>query len=166
MAEITFKRPDTMKAGTAKGFRGVAGYIFGKNRARGRQAAALSEPSEKMAMTAPVRTTLKADEAVAAIDELKVSFVMARDRELSSLPVPLESDVKLRTVPPHRMACRSFSGPPPSQERIAKLRAVVEGEVEKGGLKRASDEVLVYGYHDPFITPNLLRRNEVGVMVA
>ena len=31
---------------------------------------------------------------------------------------------------------------------------------------QAGDEVLVYGYHDPFITPNLLRRNEVGVVVT
>ena len=30
---------------------------------------------------------------------------------------------------------------------------------------RTSDEVLVYGYHDPFMTPNFLRRNEVGVYV-
>ena len=35
------------------------------------------------------------------------------------------------------------------------------------GGKRARDggETLVYGYHDPVITPNLLRKNEVAVMV-
>ena len=45
---------------------------------------------------------------------------------------------------------------------------MVMSEVEKAGsrVKSAGGDVLVYGYHDPFITPNLLRRNEVGVMVA
>jgi hypothetical protein len=28
-----------------------------------------------------------------------------------------------------------------------------------------NDETLVYGYHDPFITPNFLRRNEVALVV-
>ena len=29
----------------------------------------------------------------------------------------------------------------------------------------AGVETLVYGYHDPFMTPNFLRKNEVGVYV-
>ena len=34
IAEVSFKKPTTMKAATAPGFRKVAGFIFGKNRSR------------------------------------------------------------------------------------------------------------------------------------
>jgi len=32
-------------------------------------------------------------------------------------------------------------------------------------VKKNDDTTLVYGYHDPVITPNILRRNEVALII-
>ena len=48
---------------------------------------------------------------------------------------------------------KAFDGDPTTQD----LRDVVADACD--------DETLVYGYHDPFITPSFMRRNEVCVRV-
>lgn len=88
-----------MKDGTGTGFRVVAGYIFGKNKARrsrepikmamtapvrtSADAAAPSE-SEKMAMTAPVRSS-----GGGRRSGLKISFVLPSKYSKGSAPRPL-----------------------------------------------------------------------------
>ena len=155
---------------TREGFQNCAGYIFGKNKARnGRTAEKMAMtapvrvesqvPSEKMAMTAPVRI------AGGAKKNTKVSFVIGSKYSLKTVPTPLDKNVKLREVPAHTLAVRSFSGPPPKDERVKKERAMLEESLLKANLKPKNDDTLVYGYHDPFITPNILRRNEVAVLV-
>jgi hypothetical protein len=170
VAEATLK--SSFKEATSSGFRLCAGYLFGKNqqRARGllpfgrRQTPPDDAVGEKMEMTAPVRQTL----APRGARSVKVSFVMSRKRALSSLPLPRDTQVKLRAVPAHYAAFKRFNGRPPSSEVIAKKEAIVRKAIdETAGAVRASPnaETLVYGYHDPFLVPNLLRRNEVGVKV-
>ena len=67
----------------------------------------------------------------------------------------------------HQAAFVRFSGKPPSEQRVAKERARLEEALAKHGYEvRRPEETLTYGYHDPFATPNLLRRNEVGLYVA
>ena len=176
VAEVTFKRPATMKAVTSQGFRKCAGYIFGKNRRRGARWGAGAGAAEKMAMTSPVRMEVemaapKGGEGTNVdYEEVKVSFVMASNYSLASLPVPKDSDVKLRTVQPHSLAAVKFSGPPPSEERVKRKQSLVLQQLAKAQLKerrkqQQREKALVYGYHDPFLTPNLLRRNEVAVVV-
>eukprot|EP00985_Skeletonema_marinoi_P006206 scaffold2691_cov171-Skeletonema_marinoi.AAC.1 len=63
------------------------------------------------------------------------------------------------------MAAVTFAGPPPSDDRITKERDLILQTLEKEGIRAKSKETMVYGYHDPVITPNFLRRNEVAVMV-
>ena len=51
-------------------------------------------------------------------------------------------------------------------KRVDKERQrIVDALAEEGFVCEGGDETLVYGYHDPFVTPNFLRRNEVGVRV-
>jgi hypothetical protein len=158
---------------TAQGFQACAGYIFGKNKG--------PKEAEKMAMTAPVRVTggdssskepsgeKMAMTAPVRVDgnkkKTKVSFVMGSKYTLKTLPTPLDKKVKLRQVPAHTLAVRTFSGPPPKDDRVAAEREKVEEALRKENMKPKSDETLVYGYHDPFITPNFLRRNEVALLV-
>lgn len=131
-----------------EGFRKCAGYIFGKNRAE-----------EKMAMTAPVRMEPGGG------SKMKVSFVMGSAYSARSAPQPVDRSVAVKNVPGHVLAARTFSGPPPNAGRVAEERRRVVEALEAVGLRPATDETLVYGYHDPFITPNRLRRNEVCVRV-
>lgn len=149
-------RGDAAK-GTASGFRACAGYIFGKNRARG-GVFAKSSP-RPMAMTAPVRMERSASLT-------KMSFVMAANETRRSLPTPEDATVSLRNVPAHAAAFVKFAGPPPSDEKIEASRARVEiALVDSGYAPVPGAPTLTYGYHDPFATPNVLRRNEVGVFV-
>eukprot|EP00588_Corethron_pennatum_P010225 CAMPEP_0194274672 /NCGR_PEP_ID=MMETSP0169-20130528/7697_1 /TAXON_ID=218684 /ORGANISM="Corethron pennatum, Strain L29A3" /LENGTH=244 /DNA_ID=CAMNT_0039017933 /DNA_START=56 /DNA_END=790 /DNA_ORIENTATION=- len=161
---------------TKDGFRTCAGYIFGKNKSR--QA---TTDSEKMAMTAPVRITGQAvrpdtttSEKMAMTSPVrisggkmksKVSFVIGSKYSLKTAPKPLDRNVIVRTVPGHVLAARKFSGPPPSDLKVERERQRLEKALDGVGLRRADEETHVYGYHDPFITPNFLRRNEVAVKV-
>lgn len=145
---------------TAEGFRACAGYIFGKNKKRGWFAFQKSEP-EKMAMTAPVRI------AGGELQKTKVSFVVGKQYSLKTAPTPLNKNVTIRKVPAHTLAVRTFRGPPPADNRVEKERQRLEQALALAGkdIPSASVETLVYGYHDPFLTPNVMRRNEVAVMM-
>ena len=119
----------------------------------------VTDVGEKMAMTAPVRISGGAKK------NTRVSFVIGNKYSLKTVPKPLDKNVKLREVPTHTLAVRTFSGPPPKDERVKKERALLDNSLSKANLKANNDDTLVYGYHDPFITPNILRRNEVAVVV-
>merc|ERR1712216_195728 len=98
-----------MSKATGNGFRACTGYIFGgKNRVRG----VFAKGSRSMSMTAPVRMET-------SDKETKVSFVMARNESLSTLPTPTDAIVKLRQIPAHVAAFVTFSGKPPSEARVA-----------------------------------------------
>jgi len=143
-------------------FRTLAGYIFGKNKARRGNGT-----NEKMAMTTPVR--LDGGEK----KKTRVSFVIGSGYTLKTVPKPLEKKVKLRQVPAHTLAVRTFSGKPPSDERVQKERERLQAALVKADIVRARNNnnadadttTLVYGYHDPVVTPNILRRNEVAVVI-
>ena len=122
IAEATMKATP-MKQATGKGFGACAGYIFGgKNRVRG---ISLKKTSRSMSMTAPVRI----EESSRAT---KVSFVMSANETVRSLPVPTDSSMALRQIKPHTAAFVRFSGPPPSEQRVAKERARPKGAAKHG----------------------------------
>lgn len=171
---------------TAEGFRACAGYIFGKNKKKKKlsswftstttttdsnsnsksqesSSSSVDETCEKMAMTAPVRIAGGSQK----MKKTKVSFVIGTKYSLKTAPVPLNKNVKLRQVSSHTLAVRTFSGPPPKDQRVEKERQRIEQALIKAGksIPSPSKETLVYGYHDPFFTPNLLRRNEVAVVI-
>ena len=162
----------SMREGSSVGFRRVAGYIFGRNR-----------PCEKLKMTAPVRISQRGEAAgvqmkmtapvrlaPATTGKTRVSFVMEKGYTPGNAPRPTDRNVRVRNVSPHILAARRFSGPPPSERRVARERQRLLEALDANGLKLASgadgEETLVYGYHDPFITPSFLRRNEVCVRVS
>lgn len=87
---------------------------------------------------------------------------------MKTVPTPYERKVKLRQVPARTFAVRKFSGKPPSDGRIQKERNTLQSALSKADIQvknKDDDSILVYGYHDPFITPKILRRNEVAVVV-
>ncbi|KAL7463457.1 hypothetical protein ACHAXS_003825 [Conticribra weissflogii] len=191
IAETTIDESSMRKAGSV-GFGRCAGYIFGKNEPR--KSRNNNEDPEKMAMTAPVRTigqqpqgekmamtspvratgntkTRDKINGIKSKGKTKVSFVIGSKYTLQTAPKPLDPNVKIRQVPSHYLAATTFSGPPPSDERVGKEREILEQTLEREGIKilgnngDGNGETMVYGYHDPVITPNFLRKNEVAVMV-
>eukprot|EP00633_Aureoumbra_lagunensis_P003197 CAMPEP_0197293522 /NCGR_PEP_ID=MMETSP0890-20130614/28847_1 /TAXON_ID=44058 ORGANISM="Aureoumbra lagunensis, Strain CCMP1510" /NCGR_SAMPLE_ID=MMETSP0890 /ASSEMBLY_ACC=CAM_ASM_000533 /LENGTH=247 /DNA_ID=CAMNT_0042768321 /DNA_START=1 /DNA_END=744 /DNA_ORIENTATION=+ len=153
VAEATIKTENHDEA-SGSGFRKLAGYIFG-----GKQ----KNEQRTMRMTAPVTTYAPNQKTY------KVSFVMGLNETLKSLPIPSDADVSLKKVPAHTATYIRFSGPRPSQSLIAAKRSDLENALSKSKTKftpsRKFPHTLCAGYHDPFITPKFLRRNEVGFHV-
>mmetsp|Transcript_29404 Transcript_29404/g.94095 ORF Transcript_29404/g.94095 Transcript_29404/m.94095 type:complete len:242 (-) Transcript_29404:37-762(-) len=169
IAETTIPSSN-MKDGSGQGFRTVAGYIFGKN--KGKTKMSMTAPvrmsrdggGEKMKMTAPVRV----EPGASARGNTKVSFVLEKEYTRGTAPRPLSRAVRVRDVRPHVLAVRAFSGGPPSEGRVERERTRILSQLAANELQpsKPSAEPLVYGYHDPFITPSFLRRNEVCVEVT
>lgn len=177
IAETTVDESSMRKAG-GKGFGKCASYIFGQNISSNKmeknehveEKMQMTAPvrsvgevsnNEKMAMTAPVRSVA----ATTTAKKTKVSFVIGSKYNLKTVPKPKDKSVKIVKVDEHCLAAVTFSGPPPSDERITKERDLILQTLEKEGIRSKGKETMVYGYHDPVITPNFLRRNEVAVML-
>ena len=97
----------------------------------------------------------------------KVSFVVGSKYSLKTAPRPLDDNVRVRTVPAHTLAVRIFSGKQPDDKRVQQERIRVEKALATAGrdVPGPDHETIVQGFHDPFITPNFLRRNEVALVI-
>ena len=116
--------------------------------------------AQKIAMTAPVTATSTGG---AHSQAWVVSFVMPAHLEISNLPLPTNSSVKLRSVPAEECAVASFRGRADLEkwrEKEAELRKMAD----KAGLK-LSDEVRVSRFDPPF-KPGLLHYNEIAIPIA
>jgi hypothetical protein len=158
VAEVTVTGDQTAAAG--KGFRLLAGYIFGGNKKR--QSIAMTAPvaqtreSEKIAMTAPVTQAKTGDAWV-------VRFTMPAAYRLETLPEPNDPRVRLVVLPPTRMAVLRFSGVAHS-DAVATRTAELDGLAKAHALKIAGGPSLAQ-YNPPW-TPWFMRRNEVMIPVA
>jgi hypothetical protein len=153
VAEIVVPGP----AGDAgnQAFPVLAGYIFGKN--KGARKFAMTAPVTqeaapvKLPMTAPVSQ-------VATPGGYLVQFVLPKGVAAADAPEPVDTRIKLRNVPPGRIAVIRFSGSWSQSnydEHLATLRAAlkVAALVESG-------EPIYSRYNPPF-TPWFMRRNEI-----
>ena len=126
---------------------------------------------EKMAMTSPVRSSSSNSSSGSFFhrpQKTNVSFVIGSKYNLQTVPRPNDNSIRIRKVPEHYLAATTFAGPPPSNERISSERNAILETLANEGIritKRNKDETHVYGYHDPVVTPNFLRRNEVCVTI-
>ncbi len=149
-----------------KGFRLLAGYIFGANR-KG-QKIAMTAPvtktaqwskdgaGEKIAMTAPVTLT-------AGMGDWRVRFTMPRRYALADLPVPTDQAVTLMALPAARLAVLRFSGLA-GEARVADETARLLAMVRTRGLQPIGPSTIAR-YNPPW-TLWFLRRNEVMLPVA
>jgi hypothetical protein len=139
-----------------KGFRLLAGYIFGANSRA--QKIAMTVPVTKLpageqgAMTAPVTQTSGAS------GHWLVRFTLPRAYALSELPMPESPQVQLRDLPAQRFAVLRFSGLT-GEERVAAQSAELTAIATARGLV-ATGPVALARYNPPW-TPWFLRRNEV-----
>lgn len=143
-----------------KGFRLLAGYIFGGN-GKG-QKIAMTTPvtkiakGEKIAMTAPVTQ-------IAGKGDWLVRFTMPGRYVLADLPVPNDRAVTLRDLAPTRIAVLRFSGLA-GETKVADATAKLMALVRARGLVPVGPSSIAR-YNPPW-TPWFLRRNEVMLPVA
>ncbi len=157
VAEVTVT--GGQKEAANKGFRLLAGYIFGGNKRR--QSTAMTAPvapeavSEKIAMTAPVTQIQNAG-------TWTVRFTMPRAYRMEALPEPNDPKVQLRRLPATRFATLRFSGLAGKRDVDAKSTELLAAA--KSHHLLASGPVTLAQYNPPW-TPWFMRRNEVMVPV-
>ena len=163
-----------MDAASNKGFRIIADYIFGNNKAP------QSTQSSKIAMTAPVTLApdaqpLKLDMTApvslqAAVEastwvqtqRWRVQFVMPDKYTLESLPLPNNGAVKLREVPAKTVAVAKYSGLN-TDSRIRKETQALTDWVQARKLVPSGPPQLAR-YDPPWALP-MLRRNEIQLEI-
>ena len=144
----------------SKGFRIIAGYIFGGNIKK--ESVAMTAPvvtqekvSEKIAMTAPVLMSEQGDERV-------MSFGMPKVYTLDTLPVPTDPRVKLVEVPSKKFAVIRFSGYR-TDARIQAMEAKLLELLSHDGIEIVGAPAYA-GYNAPG-TPPWMTRNEVLIEI-
>ncbi|MDI1366438.1 MAG: heme-binding protein [bacterium] len=158
VAEVTVS--GDQKEAASKGFRLLAGYIFGGNTRR--QSIAMTAPvaqaptSERIAMTAPVTQIQSAGEWV-------VRFTMPSAYSMDTLPEPNDPKVRLRVLPPTRFAVLQFSGLA-GKDDVAAKTAELEKRAGTHHLRAIGPASLAQ--YDPPWTLWFMRRNEVMLPVA
>ena len=141
------------------GFRIVAAYIFGANKARQKidmtAPVEIAKPSVTIPMTAPV-------EVNTTNNVLVMRFFMPSNYSKSDLPDPSDPRVKLIELEPMTAAVLQFSG---STTDAAVSTKITELITAIGNTKwRASGTATAFFYNPPWTLP-FLRRNEVAVPV-
>jgi hypothetical protein len=130
----------TYENSSNKGFRILAGYIFGGN-----------ENGEKIAMTSPVAMELG--------DSMKMSFMVPTRYEEQDLPKPNNEKIFFERKKGSRMAAIRFGGWA-NDQRIEKYKNKLIEALKAEGISHSGNFVYL-GYNPPYAL--IARRNEVVV---
>jgi len=162
-----------MDAASGKGFRLIADYIFGNNRAAGSQQAAkiamtapvtMEPQSSKIAMTAPVTIEPQSgNTAMAEATQWRIHFVMPSQYTLANIPKPNNSAVTLRELPRKYFVVYRYSG----FNTLARVQEKTNDALawaQQQSLKAVGTPQL--SRYDPPWTLPMFRRNEIMVEVA
>jgi hypothetical protein len=152
---------------SSRGFRAIAGYIFGGNK-RVSPSATNGAGTEKIAMTAPV-TIEKQDvsqkiamTAPVTLEQQgtrwRIHFVMPSQYALTDLPKPDNAAVALREIPGRKVAVLRFSGFVGEDRVAAKTAALADWITAQAMTANAPAQLA--RYNPPWIPP-FLRRNEI-----
>jgi len=136
-----------------KGFRLLAGYIFGGNKGSRKidMTAPVTQSPTRIAMTAPVAQSARPGGYV-------VQFAMPSGWTLDTLPEPLDSRVELRAMPARTVAVIRYSGTW-SQRRYREELKRLQDALAQAGLEWHGEPV--WARYNPPWTPWFLRRNEI-----
>lgn len=142
-----------------EGFRRLAAYINGNNRAK--KSIPMTAPvnqearSEKIEMTAPVN-----QENIGG--KWRITFLMPSRYSLESLPEPLDNRIGFKQEPGRLIAAIRYSGTW-SKQRYEENEARLLELIRQRKLKPVGEPV--WARYDPPFMPWFLRRNEVLVVV-
>jgi hypothetical protein len=130
------------QANSGRGFRDLAGYIFGGN-----------EKKQQIAMTSPVTMTMD--------DDFVMKFMIPQGMTLEDMPAPNNSRVQFSEEPEKIVAAISFGGWA-NDARIAEYRDKLKKLLDEQNIKHKG-KFSYLGYNPPYEVSN--RRNEVVVEV-
>lgn len=127
-----------------KGFRRLAGFIFGGN-----------DADQSIAMTAPVQENLSGSER-------EMAFTMPAEYHLDDLPKPMDPNVRLSPIAARTVAVIQFSGWA-TAGKVSKMRNTLASTLEQENIT-TTGEWLLNQYNPPW-TPPFMRRNEIWVEI-
>ena len=134
------------------GFNLLFAYISGSNKAR-----------DKIPMTAPVITSQKIPMTSPVVSNAtSMSFVLPAGKTREETPDPLDSRVRIVTLPEREVAVIRFTGYASPQEVDAVTVRLQDG-LKKAGIETVGQPFLMR-YDTPWM-PGFLRRNEVGIEI-
>lgn len=131
---------DKYEDASSKGFRLLAGYIFGGN-----------EKNEKISMTSPVTMSLE--------DSMSMMFMVPKKIKKQDLPKPNQSEIEFKKVPAKKMATITFGGWA-NDEKIEKYKQQLIEYLNTEGIPY-TNRFYFFGYNSPYEVFN--RKNEVVV---
>ena len=147
-----------MDSASSQGFRAIADFIFGNNKAPGQNASA------KIAMTAPVTVQPRAnDNSLREARDWRIQFVMPSQYTMETLPKPNNQAVQLREVPAQRFAVLRYSGLNTESKVEDKTQELLAWVKAKNWQMLGSPQLSRY---DPPWTLPMWRRNEIRVEVT
>lgn len=158
LLHATVRVDGSRDAAVNAGFRILAAYIFGGNKA-----------SEKIAMTAPVLQAPADSAAPGAAEtapqaaEWNVTFIMPASYRLEALPAANDPRIHFAEAPASRMAVVTFSGFW-SEANLRSHQAQLERFIADHHLRPIAGPV--YAFYDPPWVPWFMRTNEVQYQVA
>ena len=147
-----------MDSASSQGFRAIADFIFGNNKAPGQNTSA------KIAMTAPVTVQPRAnDNSLREARDWRIQFVMPSEYTMVTLPKPNNQAVQLREVPAQRFAVLRYSGLNTASKVEDKTQELLTWVKTKNWHMVGSPQLSRY---DPPWTLPMWRRNEIRVEVT
>ncbi len=163
----------SMDEASNKGFRLIAGYIFGDNQSpdAGQKAKiAMTAPvtvepqSSKIAMTAPVTPEPQSDATdMQAARRWRIHFVMPSQYTLETIPKPSNSLVQLREIPARHYAVHRYSGFNTLFRIQQKTDDLLQWTAGKSLMLTGTPQLA--RYNPPWTLP-MFRRNEIMVEVS
>ena len=136
-------------------FRFISGNNVQKEKVKMTTPVVSQEVSQEIKMTSPVFSDLS--------NEGYMAFVMPSEFSIESTPLPLDSRVKIETLPSRVVAVLRFSGSWSEAHFEEKTKELLQ-ELANAKVK-TKGSIFTMLYNPPF-TPSFLRRNEVAIEVA
>lgn len=131
---------NSYKETSSKGFRALAGYIFGGN-----------DRNEKIAMTSPVAMNIS--------DTTTMMFMLPSEVDIEKVPIPKNEDIKFNVQKERTVAAITFGGWA-NDEKIALYTEQLKKLLKENNIEHDGNFSYL-GYNPPFEVVN--RRNEIIV---
>ena len=153
VAEVTVE--GDRRSAANRGFRILAGYIFGGN-----------ADKEKVAMTTPVTETPAAPSSEGPFGAQggpwTITFTMPSVHDLETLPPPNDPRIRLRRAPAQRLIVQKFSGVASPGNLTTHVAALLKAAEAMGVTPELGP---IYAFYDAPFTLPWNRRNEVAFTV-